>query len=191
MWLAVDLVTRLVIGGSLLLAGLTKLVSTVAWRQLWLASYRLLPRRLVRPVALTLPTAETGCGLAMLLGVLGAASALTSAVLLVALAVAVGSALARQLEISCHCLTMVGELISWRGVTRNLVLAAAAAVVSWHGGADLLGATRIGWPGQLGWLLAAVIAAQGGTLALRALRRRRTLAAIARRPALPAPGTAG
>jgi Methylamine utilisation protein MauE len=187
MWLAVDLVTRLVIGGSLLLAGLTKLASTVAWRQLWLASYRLLPRWLVRPVALTLPTVETGCGLAMLLGVLGAASALTSAALLAALAFAVGSALARQLEISCHCLTMVGELISWRGVARNLVLCAVAALVAWHGGADLLGATRSGWPAQLGWLLAAVIAAHSGTLALRASRRRRTLASIASRPDLPAP----
>lgn len=188
MWLAADLVTRLVIGGSLLLAGLTKLVSTVAWRQLWLASYRLLPRWLVRPVALSLPTAETGCGLAMLLGVLGAASALASAVLLVVLAFAVALALARELEISCHCLTMVGEVISWRGVARNLLLAAAAAVVAWHGAADLLGATGIGWPAQLGWLLAAVTAAQGGMLALRARRRRRTLAAIARRPGSPALG---
>ncbi len=49
MWIAFDLLTRIVIGGSLLIAGLTKLLSTVSWRQVWLASYRLLPRLAVRP----------------------------------------------------------------------------------------------------------------------------------------------
>jgi len=191
MWLAADLVTRLVIGGSLVLAGLAKLTSTVAWRQLWLAAYRLLPRRLVRPVALALPTVETSCGLAMLAGVLGAASALASVAMLIVLAVAVGCALARQLEISCHCLSLVGEVISWRGVARNVVLAAAAALVAWHGGADLLGATRIGWAGQLGWLSLAVLAAHAGPLALRAYRRRRMLEVIASRggPARPTPAS--
>jgi len=193
MWLAADLVTRLLIGGSLLLGGLGKLASTVAWRQLWLASYRLLPRRLVRPVALTFPSAETACGLAMLLGVLGAASVLAAGALLVVLAIAVGAALARELEISCHCLSMVGEVISWRGVARNAALVAAAAVVAWHGGADLLGATRIGWAGQLGWLALAVLAVHGAALAVHARWRRRMFAAIASRPGasaagLPAPG---
>jgi hypothetical protein len=190
-WLLFDLVTRLVIGGSLVLAGLTKLTSTVAWRQLWLASYRLLPRRLVRPVALALPTAETGCGLAMLMGALGAASALASAVLLAALAAAVGTALARQLEISCHCLSLVGEVISWRGVARNVALAGAAVVVGWHGGADLLGATRLGWARQLGWLAAAVLAAHAGALGWRAVRRRRALSAITRRPPVASPAVPG
>jgi uncharacterized membrane protein YphA (DoxX/SURF4 family) len=186
MWIAFDLVTRIVIGGSLLIAGSTKLLSTVSWRQLWLASYRLLPRPLVRPVALALPTAEIGCGLAIAAGVLGAASAIAAACMLAVLAAAVTAALARRLEISCHCLTMVGEVISWRGVARNLVLIAAALGVAWHGGADLLGATSLGWRIQLGALTAAVLGLRAVTLAVRAARRRRTLADVAARSPLAA-----
>jgi hypothetical protein len=186
MWTAFDLLTRLIVGGSLLIAGLTKLWSTVSWRQLWLAAYRLLPRPLVRPVARGLPAAEIGCGLAVAAGVLGAASALAAACLLAALASAVAVALARQLEISCHCLTMVGEVISWRGVARNLVLAAAALAVAWHGGADLLGATGAGWPGQLGALAAGVLALHAAALVLRTVRRRQALTDIAARPPVAA-----
>jgi hypothetical protein len=181
MWLALDVLARVVIGGSLAIAGVTKLISTVAWRQLWLASYRMLPRPLVRPVALALPGAETGCGLAMLAGVLGAASAAASACLLTVLAAAVGTALIRQLEVSCHCLTMVGEVISWRGVARNVILVAAACVVAWHGGTGLLGATRLGWPAQLSLLAGAVAALHVAILRLRAVRCRRTVAAIGAR----------
>ena len=152
MWTAFDLVTRVVIGGSLLIAGLTKLWSTVAWRQVWLASYRLLPRRLVRCAALGLPAAEIGCGLAVISGLLGAGSVLAGASLLAVLAAAVTTALVRHLDISCHCLTRTGELISWRGVARNLALIAAALTVAWHGGAELLGATSMGWSEQLSLL---------------------------------------
>lgn len=194
MWLAFDLAVRLVIGGSLLLAGLAKIISTVAWRQLWLACYRLLPRWLVRPAALALPTAELACGLAVLAGVLGPASLLAGAGLLVLLAVAVGGALARQPELSCHCLSMVGEVISWRGVIRNLILAAAAAAgaaAAWHPGADLLGSTGVAGLTQVGCLGAGVLAAHAAALAVRASRRRRVLAAIGRRPAAPTPGLPG
>ena len=198
MWLAVDLTARVVIGGSLILAGLTKLVSTVAWRQLWLAAHRLLPRRFARPAALGLPAAETAVGLAMLSGVLGAASMLAAAALLGLLALGVTVALASDREVSCHCLSMVGEVISWRGVARNAALAllaarcgwpgAAGSGTGWPGGRELLGGTAIGWPGQLLALAAAVVAAHAGAAAVRAARRRRALAAIARRPGSPAAG---
>ncbi|HUD80032.1 MAG TPA: MauE/DoxX family redox-associated membrane protein [Streptosporangiaceae bacterium] len=186
MWIVFDLLTRLVIGGSLVIAGLTKLLSTVSWRQVWLASYRLLPRPLVRPVAVTLPSAEACCGLAVLAGVLGPGSALAGAGMLAVLAAAVAAALLRGLEITCHCLTMTGEVISWRGVARNLVLAAAAVLAVWRGGswrgaADLLGSTRLGWPAQLGLLAAGALVAHAAALAVTAARRQRTLTAIASR----------
>ncbi len=191
MWIAFDLLTRIVIGGSLLIAGLTKLLSTVSWRQVWLASYRLLPRLAVRPAAMLLPSAEVCCGLAVLTGALGAGSVLAGAALLAVLAAAVAAALLRGLEIYCHCLTMTGELISARGVGRNLALIAAAVVVAWHGrgaaagpwrgGAELLGATRLGWPAQLGILTALAVAVHLAALGARVARRREALAAIGRR----------
>jgi hypothetical protein len=186
MWIAFDLVTRLVIGGSLLIAGATKLASTVAWRQLWLAAYRLLPRVLVRPVARALPTIEVGVGASVAAGLLGRASAIAGASLLLALAAAVAIALARDLEVSCHCLTMVGEVISWRGVGRNVGLVAAASLVAWHGGADLLGATRLGWPVQAGAVAAGAVAVHASVLTIRGTRRRRALALIARHALVPA-----
>jgi hypothetical protein len=191
MWLAVDLITRVVIGGSLLLAGLTKLVSTVGWRQVWLAAGRLLPRSLAAPVALAWPAAEAGTGLAMLAGVLGAASMFASALLLAGLAAGTGVALAGGHEAACHCMSRTGEVMSRRGVTRNAALAVLAAGTGWHGGAELLGGTAIGWPGQLLALATAILAAHAGTAALRAARRRRVLAAIRRRPAGPAPELSG
>jgi putative oxidoreductase len=190
MWIAFDLLTRFVIGGSLLLAGMTKLISTVAWRQVWLAAYRMLPRPLVRPVALGLPAAEIGCGVAVLSGALGAGSALAGASLLAALAAIVAVSLARSLEVSCHCLTMVGEVISWRGVARNLVLAAAASAVAWHGGRDLLGASSLGWPVQLAMIAVAAAAMHWLMLAGRAARRRRVLVSIGGR-IVPGAGGAG
>jgi Methylamine utilisation protein MauE len=191
MWLAFDLLTRVVIGGSLSLAGLTKLTSTVGWRQLWLACHRLLPRRLVAPVAMALPVAELGCGLAVLMGVLGAASALAGAAALAGLAAGVAVALIREPEISRSSLGLTGEVLSWPGVTRNLLLAAAAAVAGWHGGAEFLGATAISWTGQSACLAAAVAALYAVALALRASRRRRTLASIERRLAGAGPGQPG
>ncbi len=187
MWTAFDLVTRVVIGGSLLIAGLTKLWSTVAWRQVWLASYRLLPPRLVRCAALGLPVAEIGCGLAVVSGLLGAGSVLAGASLLAVLAAAVTTALVRHLDIACHCLTTTGELISWRGVARNLALIAAALTVARHGGAELLGATGMGWTEQLGALAITMAAVYVLAAGMRSRRRRRTLAGIAARPqaALP------
>ena len=187
MWLAADLALRVVIGGSLVLAGGTKLASTVAWRQLWLAAHRLLPRWLAGPVARPLPGIETAVGLASLMGVLGSASMLTSAVLLAALALGATTALRHPHAASCECLRMVAELISWPGVARNAALAVLAALAGWHGGAELLGATPIGWPGQLAVLAAAVLAVHAGISAVRAGRRRRALAAIAARPRVPAP----
>lgn len=191
MWLAADLVIRVVIGGSLVLAGVTKMASTVAWRQLWLAAHRLLPRWLAAMVARPLPAIETAVGLASLMGVLGNASMLASAVLLAALALGVAIALKHRHEASCECLRMVAEVVSWPGVTRNAALAVLAALAGWHGGAELLGATPIGWPGQLALLAAAVLAVHAGISAVRAGRRRRALAAIAARPRVPAPDMAG
>jgi Methylamine utilisation protein MauE len=190
-WLAADLAIRVVIGGSLVLAGATKLASTVAWRQLWLAAHRLLPRWLTALVARPLPAIEMAVGLATLMGVLGSASMLASAALLAALALGVTTALRHRHEASCECLRMVAEIISWPGVARNGALAVLAALAGWHGGAELLGATPIGWPGQLALLAAAVLAVRAGISAVRAARRRRALAAIAARPRVSAPDMAG
>ncbi len=142
------------------------------------------------------PSAEVCCGLAVLTGALGAGSVLAGAALLAVLAAAVAAALLRGLDIYCHCLTMTGELISGRGVGRNLALMAAAVVVAWHGrgaaagtwrgGAELLGATRLGGPAQLGILTALAVAVHLAALGARVARRREALAAIGRREPLGA-----
>jgi putative oxidoreductase len=180
-WAATDLLIRLVTGGILVAAGLLKLVSEETWQQVWLASYRLLPRPLVRPVARTLPGIEVACGLAVALGVFGRLAPIAAAVLLTTLAIAVASALARHLDIACGCFGYLTSVVSWRIVARNLLIALAVAATAIPDRPVPASLTALSWPVQAGALGFACAAVHGLAAAQRARRRRRILSSIAAR----------
>jgi len=183
MWIALEIIARLVAGGILLAAGIAKLASPATWRQVWLAAYRLLPRPLVAPAALLLPTVEIGCGVALLTGAFGAGSLIAAAALLAVLTLAVATALFRHLEISCGCAGRLDTRVSGQAVARNLVLIVAVAVPAWHGGPAVLALAALPWPAQVAVLALAVLAVHGSYAVASARQRRTFLASVSRRVA--------
>ncbi|WP_317983925.1 MauE/DoxX family redox-associated membrane protein [Nocardia colli] len=132
-WIGVELLVRTIVGGLFIAAGFAKLSATAQWRQEWVASYELIPGPLVRPVAAAVPLVEMVTGIWLLLGAFGPTSVWVAVVVLVAVTVAVISALMRRLGVPCGCFGTLGELISWRIVVRNLVFIAALIGLALHG----------------------------------------------------------
>jgi hypothetical protein len=181
MWTALEILARLLAGGFLLTAGIAKLASPMTWRQVWLAAYRLLPRPLVRPTALLLPTVEITSGTALLVGAFGTGSVVTAAGLLAVLTLAVVTALLRHLEISCGCTGRLAAHVSWRAVARNLGLITALALLAWHRGLTVIALSALPWPAQVAALAFIVLAVHGSYAVARARQRRAFHAAISRR----------
>lgn len=89
--------------------------------------YHLLPETAERILALVLPALELLVGACLLLGVLDAGASLLVLVLMIVFTAAVGSAVARGLDISCGCFdTEDGARVGVTKVVENLALTAAA-----------------------------------------------------------------
>ncbi|MBI2766529.1 MAG: hypothetical protein HYX53_11545 [Chloroflexi bacterium] len=97
---ALVFVGRLVVGGSLLAGGIRKLIDLEGAR-IAILDYRIAPPVLARPLALLVTIAEVTIGTFTATGIPTAAAI---ALLLIALfSIASAQALARGLEINCHC----------------------------------------------------------------------------------------
>ena len=99
-WIGV--VARLLLGGVWLVAATLKLTDPAASVRA-VRAYELLPESVVPAVGYAVPVVEVLVGLTLLLGLLVRASAVVSALLLVAFLVGVSSAWARGLQIDCGC----------------------------------------------------------------------------------------
>jgi uncharacterized membrane protein YphA (DoxX/SURF4 family) len=121
-------VLRVSLGAISLWAGLEKArgLSTFAHG---VADYRLLPLRLVRPVAYSIVAAELVVGLLLVAGVLPLLATLGAIGLFAVFAVALGISLARGDNGPCHCFgASDAELISPLALIRALSLVALAGV---------------------------------------------------------------
>lgn len=128
---------------------LALLLLTVGWSKIprrrefqqtvW--AYRLLPDRTVPMVAAGILGAELGIGILLALGLGVRVAAGASALLLLAFALAMALSLGRGRRIDCGCSATPHE-ISWTLVVRNLLLAAASALVA-AGGATALSLDRL------------------------------------------------
>jgi hypothetical protein len=158
-----DLLTRAIVGGLLCLGAVAKIAMTDEDRLSWLASYRLLPGGLVRPLARLLPVIELAIGSALLLGAFGPLPALSACGLILGISVATGIALARGERPECGCFGRIShQLISAKILLRNIALALLSMSDA------LLVASRIGvgsvgpfWPVLLGALMAALLVVAG------------------------------
>ncbi|OGO53189.1 MAG: hypothetical protein A2148_09490 [Chloroflexi bacterium RBG_16_68_14] len=132
-----QLMLRLVLGGLLLLAGVSKLTDRTAFRQA-VSEYEVLPRHLERPFAALLPWLETTLGVLLLLGLGTAVAASLAAPLFLSFGLAIGVNLRRGRHIDCHCFGSVqSERIGWPALLRSGAPLLAALVVA-------LGASRFG-----------------------------------------------
>lgn len=121
---------RFVLASVLVLAGLAKLPRLGEFEGA-VRNYRLLPARLVHPVAVALPAGELVGGLLLAVGLATPAVALAVAGLLVVFAAAVSVNLARGRSIDCGCFgSVAAKRITWATVARNIGLAGLAVVVA-------------------------------------------------------------
>lgn len=126
---AAALTSRYVVGFVFLTAALPKLFARRQFAQA-VSNYKLLPERLVAPVAAWLPRLELACGVALVLGIAVRPMATIAAALLVTFIVGVAVNLRRGREIECGCSGSVApRRIGWGLVLGDLALAAMAAAV--------------------------------------------------------------
>lgn len=122
--------SRLVLGGIVLWAGLTK-VGDQQGMALAIDSYELLPEAMVRPLAAALPWVEVALGAFLILGIFVRFSAIATGALLAAFLIGMAQAKARGLAIDCGCFGAggPGEGVSWFDLVRDVALLGVAGLV--------------------------------------------------------------
>jgi putative oxidoreductase len=115
------LAARLYLGVIFLLACWHKLLQPAAFA-LDIATYQILPLGLVNLLAIVLPWVELAAGLMLLLGLRTRAAALLVAGMMIMFTVAIATAVAKGLDMSCGCFASQGaaeDPISWRTILRD------------------------------------------------------------------------
>jgi len=125
---------RVFVGLAFVVAGVGKIADPEVFGTS-IANYRILSGPLVLIPATVLPWMELLCGLSLLFGVLVRGSSLLVASMLVVFIVAVLSAMARGLDISCGCFTQGpgGAAVGWSKILENLGLFCASLVLLYAG----------------------------------------------------------
>ena len=121
---------RIALGALFIMAAWPKLADPHAFA-VTISNYRMMPEPIVRILALVLPPLEMLVGVALILGALDAGASAIAFGMLAVFTVAVATALARGLDISCGCFdTEGGPKVGLRKVVENLGMLAAAYLVS-------------------------------------------------------------
>lgn len=134
------LVTRLLLGGLFIFAGVIKLQDPQTFL-FSVKAFDLFPEHAGHLVVLTtflVPWAEVVAGAMLVLGVWARASALVHALLLAAFIAGIGSVLARGLAVECGCFGKYSPFcraatVGWCNIVQNAVLLGMALVVLWRG----------------------------------------------------------
>jgi uncharacterized membrane protein YphA (DoxX/SURF4 family) len=106
-WLG--LLSRLVLGGVLLAAGLLK-YQHLDKSQMAVRAYEMLPISVANFIGIVLPFAEIGMGLLLILGAATRISAVLSSLLMVIFVIGISQAWARGLSIDCGCFGGGGQV---------------------------------------------------------------------------------
>lgn len=122
------LTARIFLGTLLVISSADKIADPAAFTQS-IEDYRLISGTAATVAATVIPWMEMLSGLALLSGVIVQASALLSGTLLFVFTLAIITAIARGLDISCGCFTQDPAVsrIGWLKVAENVVLIAVAA----------------------------------------------------------------
>lgn len=125
-----DLFLRWLVAIVFIYAGVVKIINPSSFAEA-IDNYRILPYFLVTLTAATLPWIELICGLLLILGKWIRGSSLILILLNLVFLLAIGSALARGLDISCGCFAETGDGAKV-GITRlgeDFVLLIATAFI--------------------------------------------------------------
>lgn len=127
---AVVRVARVVIGVVLVAAALAKIGDLAAFAS-QIHNFRIVPIWSENLVAMTLPWVELIAGLCLVLGIRARGAAVLATLLMVLFVVAVGQAVARDLDIECGCFgTSDATRVGLLKLFENVVLTVVAAIGS-------------------------------------------------------------
>ncbi|MDZ7317344.1 MAG: DoxX family membrane protein [candidate division KSB1 bacterium] len=118
---------RFVLGGIFVYAALGKILDPTQFAES-IDNYRLLPYFLTTLTAAILPWLELICGFLLILGRKVAAASLIIIVLNCIFILAIGSAVARGLDIDCGCFS-AGSKVGWVRLIEDFALLAVAVVI--------------------------------------------------------------
>jgi len=121
---------RFAVGLVLLAAALAKISDPAAFAT-QIHHFRLIPVAAENSLAIGLPWIELITGLALVLGVRARSGAWLAAAMMIVFTLAVGSAIARNLDIQCGCFgTADATHVGTRKLLENLAIAGAALIAS-------------------------------------------------------------
>lgn len=124
------LLLRYILSGIFLRSGLTKALDPTGFRKA-MAGYKLVPQRLLIPMAISVMMTEGICGVLLALGIYTSLVAYVLAALLMAFSAAISTNLVRGRVIDCGCGgSNVAIPISWRHVVADIVMAASAVAIA-------------------------------------------------------------
>jgi putative oxidoreductase len=127
--------SRWLLGGIFILSGLAKITDPERFL-LTLREFRLLSKGMEIILVLYLPWLEFVLGLSLFVGILYRTSALLVAGLNALFAIAIGSLLARGIEVDCGCFGLVADVLhlpdmaDWKAIGRNLFFIGMALFIA-------------------------------------------------------------
>ena len=127
------LLLRVVVGAVFIYAAISKILNPSAFAN-DIDNYRMLPYLLVSLMAIVLPWLELLCGFLLVFGKWLRGSSFIIIAMNILFIIAIGSAIARGLDITCGCFSADGEgtKVGVSRLVQDILLLGAAGVIYWH-----------------------------------------------------------
>lgn len=113
-----NLIVRLFLGVFFLLAAIGKAAEPALFAK-EIANYAIVPEPMINLVALFLPWTELVVSIFLIFGIRLKSSAAITSILLIIFIIAVGSAMARGLDINCGCFSQKIQYVGWPKILEN------------------------------------------------------------------------
>jgi putative oxidoreductase len=126
---------RLVIGGVFIYASVYKIADPAGFAKS-IYNYRMMPGATINLMAIIMPWLELICGILIIIGPLMRGSALLIGLMLLVFIIAIGTAIARGLDISCGCFKVGegGRLVGLQTLIEDVLMLIAVGLILAFGG---------------------------------------------------------
>ncbi len=131
------LLLRVVVGAVFIYAAFSKILNPSAFAN-DIDNYRMLPYLLVSLMAIVLPWLELLCGFLLVFGKWLRGSSFIIIAMNIVFIIAIGSAIARGLDITCGCFSAAGEgtKVGVSRLVQDILLLGAGVMIYWRTGSD-------------------------------------------------------